>query len=583
MGQFLAGLALVDYLFMTLLAFSSIENHGLARLFNPIQTYHPFYSEVFTGEMLLILMSIAGTVLLLRSEKESEPGGIWKLPGRVALLLTVLAAPARLMTAGLIAPDTAFFALTMFFSLFISLLLARFLLSGSRATGREIAGMLAAIAVLFLLAEPWNSPSLKLRNAVEGGNASALTKLAGQYPLHMAMNSSLLNFALKKSDPEIIKIIIEKGNKSFDPSYMDGEIFASENFETLKFMHAAGVNLARQEVLKAAVEFYARRANTDTRQSSTSPVDKNYPVLKWLVDLYKQAPEEERKPRPVSFSGYVNLLCIPAVNGDADLMAFLLEQGFAFDEEVLQALTKSKNFEKPEFQPILAKASAMVSAQRAETAPVFEAATVTIEAEAQTTVLLNHTAASPTQTVLPISQTASQTTASTPVTSAIASNAVSFPAVVENTSVGNSPAMAAVPASATAASIIWLQPASDALDLVITKGADVKQMRADRENIFHFIARYWRAPKSPNTYYQLDYPELFKTALERQVDINRPNVHGQTPLWVALYENNFRAFRKLLAAGANPEIKDAEGRTLRDFCRENGRRIILSLLEGETK
>lgn len=553
MGQFLAGLALVDYLFMTLLAFSSIENHGLDRLFNPIQTYHPFYSEVFTVEMMLILMSIAGTVLLLRSEKESGSGDIWKLPGRAALLFTVLAAPARLITAGLIAPDTAFFALTMFFSLFISLLLARLLLSGSRATGREIAGMLAAIALLFLLVEPWNSPSLKLRNAVESGNTSALTRLASQYPVHMAMNSSLLNFALKKSDPEIIKIIIEKGNKSFDPSYMEGEIFKPENFATLKFLHTGGVNLARQEVLKAAVEFYARRA--------TSPVDKNYPVLKWLIDIYKQAPEEERKPRPVLFSGYVNLLCIPAVNGAADLMAFLLEQGFAFDEEVLEALTRSKNFEKPEFQPILAKASAMVSAQRTAAA---------VEPEIQAEILLKQTAASSTQTAPMISQTAmpaSQTVALPAVTQAVSSNAVSLPATD----------------SATMQPIIWLQPASDGLDLVISKGANVKQMRADRENIFHFVARYWRAPKAPEAYYQLAYSELLKTALERQVDINQLNVNGQTPLWVALYENNFRAFRKLLAAGANPEIKDAGGKTLREFCRENGRRIILNLLEGETK
>ncbi len=561
MGQFLAGLALVDYLLMTLLAFSSIENHGLDRLLNPIQTYHPFYSEVFTVEMMLILMSIVGTALLLRSEKESAPGDVWLLPGRVAVLFTVLTAPARLMTDGLISPDTAFFALVMFCSLFISLLLARLLLSGSSATGREIAGMLAAIALLFLLAEPWNSPSLKLRNAVESGNASALTRLAGQYPLHMAMNSSLLNFALKKSDPEIIKIIIERGNKSFDPSYSEGEIFAPENFETLKFLNAAGVNLARQEVLKAAVEFYAERANTDTRQSSTSPVDKNYPVLKWLVDLYKQAPEEERKPRPVSFSGYANLLCIPAVNGAADLMAFLLEQGFAFDEEVLEALTRSKNFEKPEFQPILAKASAMVSAQRTAAA---------VEPEIQAEILLKQTAASSTQTAPMISQTAmpaSQTVALPAVTQAVSSNAVALPATD----------------SATTPPIIWLQPASDGLDLVISKGANVKQMRADRENIFHFVARYWRAPKAPEAYYQLAYSELFKTALERQVDINQPNVNGQTPLWVALSENNFRAFRKLLAAGANPEIKDAGGKTLREFCRENGRRIILSLLEGETK
>lgn len=561
MGQFLAGLALVDYLLMTLLAFSSIENHGLDRLLNQIQTYHPFYSEVFTVEMMLILMSIVGTALLLRSEKESAPGDVWLLPGRVAVLFTVLTAPARLMTDGLISPDTAFFALVMFCSLFISLLLARLLLSGSSATGREIAGMLAAIALLFLLAEPWNSPSLKLRNAVESGNASALTRLAGQYPLHMAMNSSLLNFALKKSDPEIIKIIIERGNKSFDPSYSEGEIFAPENFETLKFLNAAGVNLARQEVLKAAVEFYAERANTDTRQSSTSPVDKNYPVLKWLVDLYKQAPEEERKPRPVSFSGYANLLCIPAVNGAADLMAFLLEQGFAFDEEVLEALTRSKNFEKPEFQPILAKASAMVSAQRTAAA---------VEPEIQAEILLKQTAASSTQTAPMISQTAmpaSQTVALPAVTQAVSSNAVALPATD----------------SATTPPIIWLQPASDGLDLVISKGANVKQMRADRENIFHFVARYWRAPKAPEAYYQLAYSELFKTALERQVDINQPNVNGQTPLWVALSENNFRAFRKLLAAGANPEIKDAGGKTLREFCRENGRRIILSLLEGETK
>ena len=593
MGQFLAVLALCDYLAMTLVAFTSIEKHGLDRLFNPVQVYHPFYSDLFTAEMMLILMSIAGTALLLRAEKDGDADDRWQLPGRAALLLAVMAAPARLMTAGLIAPDTAFFALVLFFSLFIALLLARFLLTDVRAGGREAAGMLAAIAVFFLLIEPWNSPSLKLRNAVETGNANDLTTLARRYPLHMAMNSSLLGFALKKSDPEIIRIIIEKGSKSLDPSYMEGEIFKPENFETLKALHAAGVNLARQEVLKAAVEFYAESATKPMQPSSSRPADKSYPVLQWLIDLYKQAPEEERRPRPVRLSGYANLLCIPAVHGDADLLAFLLEQGFIFDEEVLGALTRSKNFDKPGFQPVLARASALASAQRAAVAPVFETATPIPEAEARATVLINHTAALPTQTVSPVNHTASQTTASPAVTTAVAASAAFWPAVAQNNRVDDSNLMAVVAAtgsvispvtaSAGAASIIWLQPAPDGLDLVITKGADVKQMRADSENVFHFIARYWRAAKAPKSYYPLDYPQLFKAALERRVDINQPDARGQTPLWVALYANNFRAFRRLLAAGANPEDKDSEGKSLSEFCRANGRRIILSLLEGEKK
>ncbi|EKD82014.1 MAG: hypothetical protein ACD_39C01522G0003, partial [uncultured bacterium] len=131
--------------------------------------------------------------------------------------------------------------------------------------------------------------------------------------------------------------------------------------------------------------------------------------------------------------------------------------------------------------------------------------------------------------------------------------------------------------------IPWLQPADDGLDLVIAQGADVKSMRLARENLFHFIARYWRSPRNERSHYKFDYQKLFRIAVDRGIDIEQKNTDALTPLWVAMHANNFRAFKKLLEAGADTEVKNPDGKHLREACGEMGRKLLLGLIEGEAK
>ncbi len=576
MNQTLYTLLSLDYLILTLLAYTSIENFDLDRLASPIRIYYPLYSEIFAFESILVYLIIAGAILAQWAEKETPVEEVWRFPGRLAMLFAILAVPARLMTNGLIFYDTSFFAFVMFFSLIMSVCSTRFLLTGDKTSSKHLLAIVVAILITFLVYQPWNSPSLKLKNAILAGNSDRFQRLAASYPLHLRLHSGLLNIACKKPDFEIIKKILDSGNTSFDPGYTQVEIFAPQHLEILEYMHAHGVKLAQYEVLRSAVAYYAHESKPERPESGTIVLDKTYPVLKLLIRILEQAPDEDKKQKSSWSSGYTNLLSTAAASGDTDLMNFLLQNGFVIDEEVIRSLVVNKHFDKPEIQALITRAGTVV------TRPTEPAAAATATASQPAAVTVEEFPAASTVTAAANANSGSATLAATNTLSAqplsLASGLADagHPATIPDTS---RPAPSTVTASTAVSGPAVLQPAADGLDLLISCGADVKDMRLSGENIIHFIARYWRSIKSEQTYYKLNYPALFAGALGRKVDLNQKNRTGQTPLWVALENNNFRAFSRLLDAGADYGIKDQEGQTMLEYCRKNGRNILLSLLK----
>ncbi|MDD3148183.1 MAG: hypothetical protein PHD82_12855 [Candidatus Riflebacteria bacterium] len=556
----------LDYLFLNMISFNTIENYMLDRYASPIGIYYPLYSEIFSIESILLYMIIGGAALAMMANHDSESRETSPLTGYLAILFAVLAVPAKLMTRNLIELDTAFFAFVMFFS---SLLLygsiRNWLEIRFRLSLKEFATLVVVLTVLFWFYEPWNSPSLKLTNAIKEGNTSRFAALARSYPQHLQMNRNLLDTAFARPNQETIKTIVESGNTSVSYGFMNLEIFNPTHIDILAYLQSKGVDFANMDMLRNAVSYSAVPARP-RRNRISGPVDKNYPVLRFLLKLYNTAPEEKRKQRSENSGGcgWDNLVSIAAAAGDADLMAFLVDQGFAIDEEVYQALALNKHIDKPAIQAIL-NSSRFVAAkpddQKTETAaeqPAKQTATETFRpmpSQVASTAIATRTE------ILP-----------TPAADSVEHAVASLPATAGNlTPVGH-----AMPES------LQLRLEADGLDLILTSGAAVKSYRENRQNIFHYLAYNWRAPHPDYRSRAVDFAGIFHKALQRKIDLNTKDKNGLTPLWLALKENNLRAFIRFLEAGADRSALNAEGATMIEFCSKNNRKILLSLLSEVT-
>lgn len=575
MNQTLYTLLSLDYLVLTLLSYSSIENFDLDRFASPIRTYHPLWSELFAFESILVYLIIAGAVLAQWAERETPVEEEWRFPGRFAVLFAVMAVPVKLMTHNLIVYDTSFFAFVLFFSLILLVCCARFLLFSSPTVPKHLIMMAVFIAASFMVYEPWNSPSLKMKNAILAGNSARFQRLAASYPQHLRMNSGLLDTACKKPDFDIIKRIVDSGNTSIDGDYMNQNIFNPQYINILEYMHTHGVKLARTEVLRRAIDYAAREPEIKKPNSDAYSIDKNYPVLELLIKLLNQAPEEDRKQKTGWSSGYSNLLSTAAASGNTDLMNFMLKHGFVIDEEVIKSLILNKHFDKPEIQALLAKAET-VTTRPAEPSSNTAAASHPADITAQASVT-DSTDVSINDRNSYATLQATTTIATEPVSAASGAAETTHTATRPDMTL---PATAAEAISRPAGGLALLQPASDGLDLIIPYGADAKGMRRDGENVFHFIARYWRSSKAERTFYKCDYARLFSIAMERKIDLNQKSRLGQTPFWIALQGNNFRSCIRLLEAGADIGGTDGDGLTMQEYCRKNNRKILLGLLMG---
>lgn len=580
----------LDYLLLDIVSFNTIENYLLDRYASPIGIYYPLYSELFSIESILLYMIIGGAALAMKANQKGSSQETSNFTGYLAILFAVLAVPAKLMTRGLIDCDTLYFAFVMFFS---SLLLycsfRNWLEIQLKLSFKEFSTVFAILIVLFWGYEPWNSPSLKLANAIKAGNISSFTALSQRYPQHLRMNSGLLNTAFARPIHEIIKTIVESGNTSISTGYMNLEIFNPAHIDILAYLQSKGVNFASMDMLRNAVHYSAVPARP-RRDRIAGAVDKNYPVLRYLLQLHRAAPEEMRKRHSDNSggSGWENLVSIAAMDGDADLMAFLIDQGFVIDEEVYQALARNKQIDKPEIKALLQK-SRFVSEKQDERKTATAPETLAEKAVDQTIIQTASQPASPANepasrsVVQPFTEPAKEPLpepgikpVSEPLTETVIERAIQPGAEPGVEHPANLQPQASLAVSLPDS--LQLRLESDGLDLILTSGADVKRYRENQQNIFHYLAENWHARDPRNQHDNVDFAGVFREAQKRKIDLDKKDKGGLTPLWSALQANNFRAFIRLLEAGADRSARNAEGATMIEFCSKNDRKILLSLL-----
>jgi len=583
----------IDYFLLDLFAWVTINNFDLAQNSFMPRIYHPIYSELFSAESMMLLMVVAGAVMASLANRETDSREVSPLPGHLALLFAVAAVPMQMMTRNLIDYDTLYYAFIVFFSTILLYCFIRNCLQFYPGPGfMEMAAVVAVLTIFFGVAEPWNSPSRKIFKAAEAGDATEFAALALKYPTQLRMHRGVLNAALARPDFAIIRAIVDAGNTSLGSSYMNLEIFAPENLQILQYMHAKGVKLANGEMLRNAVSYEVKMAK-DHQDSARN----GYPVLKFMIGLYKAAPEEERNYQNVfsSVSGYKSLVSLPAVAGNTGLMNFLVSEGFAVDEEVFQALALNQHLDKPEVREFLQK-NPLREARPAEVAsasqdlqspgPVEQKQLIAAGGKAAELPVLTASvsadlpatfAAAPGASLtMPVQQSANNQAGG---------DGFSLPGAIEGekqelqAELPREASISAVVASGQEPVDSWLAPSEDGFDLILAVGGDVKNYRSRRENLFHFLAFYWRGREKDNYFNRYDFGVLFKVAVQRQIDINQRNIDGLSPLWVALQANNFRSFVSFVDAGGDLSALDPDGLTMREYCVKNNRRVLLGLIE----
>ncbi|MBU1109945.1 MAG: hypothetical protein KKB51_24905 [Candidatus Riflebacteria bacterium] len=555
MTYFLWLLLAMNYFLLDLFSFLKIQSFHLYEYTHMMGFYSPL-SELFAAENILLCMILAGAFLSLNASKHTDKNLVSTFPNNLAVLFAVLAVPVRLMTNGLLVYDTSYFGFIIFFSSILFYCFARNCLNvASKISFKEYAVILTVLALFFLTNEPWNSPSLRLENAIEARDVKTFASLARKYPEHVRLHPWLLKAAFKKPDFAIIKTIIDSGNTRIDVGYMSLEIFDQSNMEILSYLHSHGLNLASMDILRNAVRYAAKIDKPGSGKKASGNIDKNYPVIKYLINLYREAPEDIRKQKSEYSGGcgFSSLVSVAAVEGDADLMAFLINEGFAIDEDVCQALVLNKHIEEPEIQALLKKSEFASE-------PVEQSLTE----KPQTGIA-----------VFPTTQKANDKK------DASADSPFIYPQNAENASASSQTASTGEKKLETAVASFSIRASQDGFDMILTSGSDVKSYREFDSNIFHFLAERWQARDQSNRYDTVDFAAVFQEAISRKIDINKKNKGGATPLWLALYSNNFRGFVKLLQNGADQTILDPEGLTMREYCLKNNQLILMSLLDGE--
>lgn len=112
----------------------------------------------------------------------------------------------------------------------------------------------------------------------------------------------------------------------------------------------------------------------------------------------------------------------------------------------------------------------------------------------------------------------------------------------------------------------------NAVQLLLLRGADPTKKGKDGTGVLHLIAQIWAS-------YEETY-ELMKLCIDKGADPNACDAIGQTSLHCAVSSGYYMdAIRVLLALGANPRLRDKQGKTpLERAWAANSLRVV-SLLE----
>lgn len=67
--------------------------------------------------------------------------------------------------------------------------------------------------------------------------------------------------------------------------------------------------------------------------------------------------------------------------------------------------------------------------------------------------------------------------------------------------------------------------------------------------------------------------ELIDELVKLGCNLDAKNVDGITPLHSAMYNENSPVFQKLISLGANPDVADNQGETVRDQCNKRYKKL----------
>jgi len=115
----------------------------------------------------------------------------------------------------------------------------------------------------------------------------------------------------------------------------------------------------------------------------------------------------------------------------------------------------------------------------------------------------------------------------------------------------------------------------DDLRAEIAAGADVnaRERTGDRTPL-HFAAYSGKNGGEPST-------ELVQALLEAGADVNAVDSGGSTPLAEAMPNGNVEIAKILLAAGADPAVKNKHGETAHDVAKARNHEALQALLKSE--
>jgi ankyrin repeat protein len=76
-----------------------------------------------------------------------------------------------------------------------------------------------------------------------------------------------------------------------------------------------------------------------------------------------------------------------------------------------------------------------------------------------------------------------------------------------------------------------------------------------------------------------DQPDITAALIRRKADLNRPDRQGCTPLMLAVESGSERSIVLLVERGADPKVKNKEGKTALDLAREKRLGNVVEYLE----
>jgi ankyrin repeat protein len=115
-------------------------------------------------------------------------------------------------------------------------------------------------------------------------------------------------------------------------------------------------------------------------------------------------------------------------------------------------------------------------------------------------------------------------------------------------------------------------PNKELVNLLIKKKANLDIINDDKESALHLLCQNYEANK------ETDVLDVMNLLLQCSTSMNNLNANGDTPLHISAKTNQMELVRILLLFGANPDVRNKEGRRPVWYACENGNMEMAQLL-----